>query len=145
MSTEPDVPMDRILHDLQERAKELACLYRIDEILSRTEALRDALPAIVQALPSGFQFPGTCSTRIVLAGQVHEAAGFTPSPYALVVPILVQGENEGTVEAYYGATLPEADEGPFLKEERKLLETVADRIGQAFTSHGHGPGEGGAR
>ena len=33
MNPTPDKPIDRILHDLQERAKELNCLYRVDELL----------------------------------------------------------------------------------------------------------------
>ncbi len=34
----------------------------------------------------------------------------------------------GTVEVSYREQMPRADEGPFLKEERKLIETIADRI-----------------
>ena len=38
MNPHPDKPIDRILHDLQERAKELNCLYRVDELLGREDA-----------------------------------------------------------------------------------------------------------
>ena len=34
----------------------------------------------------------------------------------------------GVVEVFYTKQMPHADEGPFLKEERKLIETVAERI-----------------
>ena len=42
--------------------------------------------------------------------------------------IVVQGETVGSVEVSYRAQMPKSDEGPFLKEERKLIETIADRI-----------------
>jgi pyruvate,water dikinase len=147
MKRDANIPMERILHDLQERAKELTCLYRIDEILSHADGLDDSLHAVVQALPSGFQRPGSCRARIVLDGQVHEPEGFEPTPFALTVPIVIQGEKEGVVEVYCGDPPDEGEEGPFLKEERKLLETVADRIGHALarmrvsrekTIHGRG-------
>jgi pyruvate,water dikinase len=37
----------------------------------------------------------------------------------------------GALTVSYTQALPEADEGPFLKEERKLIDTIADRVGQA--------------
>lgn len=49
-----DKPIDRILHDLQERAKELNCLYRVDEQLGREEAsLDDVLGELVRTIPAG--------------------------------------------------------------------------------------------
>jgi hypothetical protein len=41
----------------------------------------------------------------------------------------IQDEIVGTIEVYYLNEFPESDEGPFLKEERKLLNTIAERIG----------------
>ena len=45
----------------------------------------------------------------------------------------MQGERLGVVEVSYRRELPRSDEGPFLKEERKLIETIAERIGSAIT------------
>ncbi len=44
--------------------------------------------------------------------------------------IRVQGETVGEVEVFYREERPPSDEGPFLKEERKLIDTVAERLGQ---------------
>ena len=44
-------------------------------------------------------------------------------------PIEAQGEIAGQVEVYYTEAMPRADEGPFLAEERKLLDAIAERIG----------------
>jgi pyruvate, water dikinase len=45
-------------------------------------------------------------------------------------PILVQGEEIGRIEVSYREAMPKADEGPFLAEERRLLDTIAERIGR---------------
>ena len=45
----------------------------------------------------------------------------------------MQGETVGAVEVSYRQEMPRSDEGPFLKEERKLIETIAERIASAVT------------
>jgi len=130
MTTGADKPIDRILHDLQERAKELNCLYRVDEILARSDAATDdVLRALLAAIPHGWQFPDVCVARIQLANRVYEPAGFQPTPWVQSAPLLVQGEELGRVEVYYTEAMPGATDGPFLGEERRLLGTIAERLG----------------
>jgi signal transduction histidine kinase len=42
--------------------------------------------------------------------------------------IIVHGKERGIVEVAYAKAMPDLDEGPFLKEERKLIDTVAAQI-----------------
>jgi pyruvate, water dikinase len=130
MSPTSDKPIDRILHELQERAKELNCLYRVDELLGRVEAtLDDILGEIIRVLPAGWQFPDVCVARIVLGNRVYEPPGFEPSPWKMSALIEAQGEIAGQIEIYYTEPMPRAAEGPFLAEERKLLDAISERIG----------------
>jgi pyruvate, water dikinase len=125
-----DKPIDRILHDLQERAKELNTLYRVDELLGREDAsLDDVLGEVVRTLPAGWQFPDVCAARIVIGGRVFEPSGFSPSPWVMSAPLEAQGEVAGQVEVYYTEAMPQSDEGPFLAEERKLLDAIGERLG----------------
>jgi len=131
VSAPPDPRIDAILHELQERAKELNCLYRVDEILSRTERPTDELLFdVVSALPAGWQFPDVCQARIVVGDRTYETPGFSPTPWVQQTPLAVQGEEVGRLEVGYREAMPLADEGPFLAEERKLLDTLAERIGR---------------
>jgi len=126
----PEKPLDRILHDLQERAKELNCLYRVDEQLGREEAsLDDVLAEVIRIIPPGWQFPDVCVSRIVIGQRVFEPPGFSPSPFRMSSTIVAQGEPAGEIEVYYTEPMPRSDEGPFLAEERKLLDAMAERIG----------------
>ena len=55
-----------MLHALQERAKELNCLYRVGELLSQMDLpLDDILRGIVEILPPGWQYPHDCQAQIV--------------------------------------------------------------------------------
>jgi hypothetical protein len=133
MSPPSDTPIDRILHDLQERAKELNCLYRVDELLGREQApLDEILGEVARTLPAGWQFPDVCVARVVLGQRVYEPPGFQPSPHRMASLIEAQGEIAGEVEVYYPEAMPRSDEGPFLAEERKLLDAIAERIGHVF-------------
>ncbi len=119
-----------ILHELQERAKELNCLYHVDELLNRADLpLPDVLRGIVEILPPGWQYPHDCQARIVLEDGITESADFQPTEWVQSAAIVVQGERLGTIEVSYRQQMPRSDEGPFLKEERKLINTIADRIG----------------
>jgi len=46
----------------------------------------------------------------------------------------MHNELRGTLEVYYLEEKPESDEGPFLKEERDLINAISDRIG-TFIEH----------
>jgi pyruvate,water dikinase len=118
-----------ILHGLQERAKELNCLYRVDELLGQKDRpLHEVLRAVAEVLPDGWQYPPVCRARILLENDAFEPAGFQPSAWVQSAPILVDRNPVGAVEVVYREPRPAADEGPFLKEERKLIEAVAERI-----------------
>ena len=118
-----------ILHELQERAKELNCLYRADELLNQSELpLEQVLRGIVEILPPGWQYPHDCQARITFENTTVESANFKPTPWVQSANIVVQGATVGAVEVSYREQMPHSDEGPFLKEERKLIETIADRI-----------------
>ena len=118
-----------ILRELQERAKELNCLYKVDELLNRPElSLDEIFSGIIQVLPPGWQHPHDCQARIIFEGQVIQPPDFVPTPWVQSANIVVQGQNVGSVEVSYRTQMPKFDEGPFLKEERKLIETIADRI-----------------
>ena len=118
-----------ILRELQERAKELNCLYRVDELLNRPELPLDMIfRGIVEILPHGWQYPHECQARILFEKDVIESANFRPTSWTQSANLVVQGVPVGTVEVSYREQMPRADEGPFLKEERKLIETIADRI-----------------
>jgi pyruvate,water dikinase len=117
---------------LQERNRELNCLYAVEELLRDPEKpLEDVLLGVISALPAGWQYPQVCQARIRLTRDdtVRQSPGFVDSPWIQSAPICVQGEVIGAVDVCYTREMPAADEGVFLKEERKLINSLADRLG----------------
>ena len=127
--TRDETQVGIILRELQERAKELNCLYKVDELLNRPElSLEEMFRGMVDVLPPGWQYPNECQARILFENQAIQPPDFAPTPWVQSANIVVQGQIVGSVEVSYRAQMPKSDEGPFLKEERKLIETIADRI-----------------
>jgi hypothetical protein len=123
--------VDVLLRTLQERAKELSCLYRVDEALHEWSGpLEGVLRRVVEALPPGWQHPAICEARVRVGDVEVHTAGFRETPWVQAAPVTAGGRPLGVVEVRYTEPASEADEGPFLKEERKLLDTVAERIAQ---------------
>ena len=121
--------IEKILSSLQERAKELNCLYKVEELLNNTERDTDYIySSIVRVLPPGWQYPDICVAKLAINDKVFNSPDFKETPWALQAEIVVQGSVIGTLKVYYLAEKPNFDEGPFLKEERKLIDTIAERI-----------------
>ena len=63
-----------MLHALQERAKELNCLYRVGELLNQVDRpLDDIFRGIVEILPLGWQYPNDCQAQIVFENRVAQS------------------------------------------------------------------------
>ncbi|MDY0355125.1 MAG: PEP/pyruvate-binding domain-containing protein [Sedimentisphaerales bacterium] len=124
---------EHLLDLLQERAKELNCLYRIDEILSdESLSLPEMFEQIVAAIPAGFRFPEICQARIVYQNRTYQPADFLRSGISEISNIKVEGSIIGLVEVLYTQDVPPVEDGFFHDKERKLLKTIADRIGQTI-------------
>jgi predicted nucleotidyltransferase len=124
----------RLLEALTERAKELTCLYEIEGSLREPDAdIAQVCDRITQAIPPGWQFPDICAARITLEGKEYCSPGFEETPWKLMADLVQQDLIVGTIGVYYVEEMPEADIGPFLKEEKKLIETIADRINHFLT------------
>ncbi len=122
--------IDKLLHVLGERAKELNCLYITEEILMRQEAQVDELiREIAMVIPRGMQYPDVCRTRITYGDLVIMSEPFEAGVSYMSADIVLLDKVEGSIEVAYMESVPESDEGPFLKEEYKLLNTVAHRLG----------------
>ncbi len=123
-------PIDRVLYDLKERAKELNCLYQVQELLnSPGVTLETICQGTVDALPPGWQYPDVCVAKIELGNLVYQSPNFIETPWILTSDIIVQDDIVGRISVLYTNERPLVDEGPFLKEERKLIDTIAEQLG----------------
>ncbi|MDF1610686.1 PEP/pyruvate-binding domain-containing protein [Stygiobacter electus] len=123
-------PIDHLVLELHERAKELNCLYKIEDSLNRSDiTMKEAFRTIIDALPNGFQFPNVCKARLVYGEIVYQTDNFKETPWVIRSDISVQDKIVGNIAVYYLQEMPQSHYGPFSKTEKKLLDTIADRLG----------------
>ena len=123
---EKDKSLDKIFHELKERAKELNCLYEVQELLNKYDLDIDEIClGIIKAIPPGWQYPDVCKANIFIKGVKYQSEDFPETEWVQSSNIVVHDETIGSVNVYYTEDRPTADEGPFLKEERKLINTIA--------------------
>jgi pyruvate,water dikinase len=122
--------VNTLFSTLHERAKELSCLYRIEEILSLYDvALEDVFRQVIEAIPPGWQFPECCQAQITYGSDIFESPDFEETPHVQCAEIRVQDASVGRLCVSYKKPTPESDCGPFMKGEVKLIQTVAERLG----------------
>lgn len=118
-----------IRHAQRERVKELTCLYRIGRATSTMGAEIDAiLQRVVECLPPAWQYPEITRARIRIDQKVFETHAQREARHMQRAEIVVAGVRRGVVEVEYVEDRPDLDEGPFLDEERRLLDLVAGDI-----------------
>jgi len=114
---------------LLERVKELTCLYGIAQLAARHgESLDKILKGIVGLLPPAWQYPEIAAARITLDEHAYALPGMDEARHLQKAEIVVAGRHRGEVEVAYRHPKPKQDEGPFLKEERHLIDAVARQV-----------------
>ncbi len=115
---------------LRERVKELTGLYELSKITETTDRdPADVLPRVVEILPPAWQYPEIALGRIELDGSSWETGDPKGVMASQEAPILVQGVVRGRIQVGYTEERPELDEGPFMREERNLIDALAREVG----------------
>lgn len=119
------------MHNLRERIKELNCLYGISKLVENYGiSSRDLIHGIVDIIPASWQYPNITCSRITIDYQEIRTKKFRETRWKQECDIFANGTRCGSVEVFYMEEMPECDEGPFLKEERNLLNAIAERLGR---------------
>ena len=122
----------RAASDLKERVKEQTCLYNISQLDHKELGIDEMLSEAVKILPTGFQYSGMTLAAIEFNSEVFSSPAFTSTPWMLVSQDKRIGESTLKISIAYTEQKPVQDEGPFLKEERSLIEAVADNLATAI-------------
>lgn len=116
---------------LQERIKELKCLYGMACLAEKHhDSIKEFLKSLVDFLPLSWQHADVACARIIFHAEVFESKGFELTKWRQSALIRIGEEIIGEVNVIYVQERPTADDGPFLKEERELLDGVGRYIGE---------------
>jgi len=117
-------------HDLNERVKELSCIYKIDEISRKEGTIEEVLKKTVLIIPPSWLHPEITGSRITFEGKEYKTNNFKKTKWMQKSDIVVNNKNAGFVEICCLEKRPDASEGRFSNEERNLINAIAERISQ---------------
>ncbi|MCP4180117.1 MAG: LuxR family transcriptional regulator [bacterium] len=121
---------------LIERVKELNCLYGFAEIIeNETSGLKEIYQRVVDIVPSGWQYPDITCARITISEEIYISDKFRSSKWRQAEKIRVNNQLVGELEVFYIKKMPDIYEGPFLKEERNLINNLCERLGRMIHRH----------
>jgi len=124
--------LEKRTHELNERVKELNCLYTVSSIIEKEgTTLEKILQWTADIIPNAWQYPSVTCSRIILEEErVFTSENFMETGWKQSQEIVIHGRDAGRLEVFYREKRPRADEGPFLKEERSLINVIAEHIGR---------------
>lgn len=127
--------LERVLFEHKERNKELTGINKTTELLENAGDLEEGLQELCTILPDAWQYPEITVIRIIYEDSVFTSPHFKETPWFQRETFYTPTNQQGIIEVFYLKKMPDADEGPFLKEERNLLINLANMIAGSTTKN----------
>ncbi len=129
MGEKRDFAIEELSNNLNERVKELECLYAIAQISEKFRGDTSVcLAKIVEQIPTGFQFPEI--TQAYLAIDDISFGESVQSTSSIHVSLKLSDGREGNLLVGYSVDNQSGEELTFLLEEEALLRQIAHEITQ---------------
>ena len=117
---------NKILHELGERVKELTALHETARIIQNTNlsnsiVIKKILPILVEA----WQYPNITAAKIKFDKDMFFTSNFIETPWKQVAHFITKNGKRGWIKICYLKKTPQNEEGPFLKEERSLIDSLS--------------------
>lgn len=120
---------EKIRYTLNERVKELTTLYRTGQLLQKADKPSAALmEEVISIIPGGWQYPEITAARIKLGERIFATKNFAEGFAKQSSSFQNLNGEKGTIEVVYLEEKPNEAEGPFLAEERNLLNMLAEML-----------------
>ncbi|HUI69804.1 MAG TPA: PAS domain S-box protein [Spirochaetia bacterium] len=125
-----ETELRRNLAALDKRVRELRCLYEVAALISdQALPLPFVMRGVTDLVVRAYQYPDITCVRIRVGDDVYETQGFAETEWEQTSTIGTLSSNLGTLQVCYREERPEADEGPFSEEERDLIESIGQLLG----------------
>lgn len=119
----------QLLSEKRERLKELGAINQTTRILKQDKPVEEMLQEICQILPAAWQYPEDAAARVVYGEKNYHSSGrFKETSWFQKKTFDTIDGKTGCIEMYYLSEHPQADEGPFLIEERDLINNLSTLI-----------------
>jgi len=123
--------LEKKLQQLESMLKELQCLSGIADIAESPGVTLDEIYQEVATLVTkSYQYPEITCSRITIDGKEFSTDNYKETEWRQSADIEANNATIGKIEVNYLKERPAIHAGPFLKTERLLIDTVAERLGQ---------------
>ncbi|SPP64244.1 sensor histidine kinase [Nitrospira lenta] len=123
-----------VAHLLVERVKELSALHRTVRLMQdNVKPVSSVLREIVSLIPPAWQYPEVTEACLTVDGMRFPTAGFRRTAWIQRADFTTPDGRRGKLEVVYRAKRPPESEGPFLAEERDLINSLADSCASYLT------------
>jgi DNA-binding NarL/FixJ family response regulator len=120
--------LNKILAENKERLKELMCINKTTAIIKENKSIEETLKHIALIIPNAWQFPEHTFTKIEYKGKKHVSTKYVESEWVIFQSFITIDGEEGKISVFYDKKFPNLDEGPFLNEERDLINNMSNII-----------------
>lgn len=118
----------RIFDNLNERTKELNCLYEVENLLrDSSRDLNDIFLEITEIIPKAWRYSDVCKARIIYNEDIYSSENFKRTTLKQSSPITIEDQVVGELQVFYIKPITN-EKGIFLPDEQKLLNTIADKL-----------------
>ena len=118
-----------LLYQYKLRINQLDCLYRISKIQENRDISTDEmLNLIVSLIPGAMQQPDVAVSSMDIEDRNYSSKGYVNTPYRYSALIQSYGVILGKITVGYLERTPKEFRGPFLEEEVKLINLIAETI-----------------
>ncbi len=116
-------------HDLNERVKELNCLYGIDELtILPGITIDEVFGETLDIIQKSWQYPGITGVKITHDKDIFKTRNFKETKWIIETYLVVDNKVTGKIEVCYLEKKPDSYYGPFLEEEIHLLQGIANSL-----------------
>jgi len=120
--------LEKLQINNRERIKELTAINQTTALLKENNSIPDTLTKICQILPKAWQYPKDTVVRIRFDEMEFTTNKFRETQWKQEQGFETIDNLMGSLEVFYLKKFPKAYEGPFLKEERNLINILTSLI-----------------
>lgn len=119
---------EEAFRQLKERDKEKTCLYSIGNLNELYDDVEKILEEAVGIIPLGWQYPEITEAAVEYNGRIYTTDNFEHTRWGMIAESHNFKSKSIAIKVIYREEKPEEYEGPFLREERELINAIADTL-----------------
>lgn len=126
-----------LMAHLAEKNKELNCLYDVSKLISdEHNSIESILQEATDLIPLSWYYPEIACAKITCTFGNFFSSNFEESEWEISAPIKANDGNEGVISVFYKEETPPRQDGPFSFEERNLIDTLGELLGNMLNVKG---------